>query len=168
VLIIGGSVILLIVVSIAGLVWMWNKNRNVVEPIADSFLRQVESQDYDAAYQSLGPEWKKKDNEAAFSHLENVMRRVMGPLQSKTFETFDVNRSTEGSMAVIGFHGVFQNGGGDISLTLMDSTGQWRVVGHRINSPIFIKALTCPNCKKLNKEMSAFCPSCGKPNPILQ
>ncbi|UCG34341.1 MAG: DUF4019 domain-containing protein [Phycisphaerales bacterium] len=158
-----GGVLLLVVICGGGFAWLILGGKAEVEPIVEDFLARLEKQDYSGAYNRLGTEWKSIDTLEAFTKLEKRMREVTGPLQSRELEGFNIQRATGGSIAVCTYTGQFANGAGSITITLTDSSGSWKVVGHRIDSPLFIQVLTCPHCGAVSQSLADYCPSCGKP-----
>lgn len=163
-----GGLLLVIAVCAGGFSWLILGGKAEVEPAVEAFLTQVESEDYTGAYNSLGPEWKTKDTQVSFEHLEKVIRLTMGSMQSKTFEGFHIDWKNGKSVAEITYNAIFTKGGGELALTLMKSTGTWKVVGHRVNSPLFVKTLTCPHCKTVQDGMGEYCSKCGKKMPYAQ
>ena len=163
-LLVGGLIFTVLAALCAGgFAWLWLGGKSEVEPIAEAFLAAIEQEAYSEAYASLGPEWKSIDTLESFTNLEGVIRQAMGPLNTKTFYSFTIDRRTGGGIAVLVYTGQYENGRGQVTITLSDKLGQWKVVGHRVDSPLLLKVLTCPHCGAVNKQLAAFCSACGEP-----
>jgi hypothetical protein len=163
-----GGAVLLVGVCGGGFAWFIMRGKAEVEPVAEAYLAKIESQDYSGAYDSIGPEWKGMQSLEQFTRFQTLFRKHLGPLQSKSIDDFNIKRETGTSVAVMGYSAKFQNAGGTITLTLTNSTGAWKVAGHRVDSPLFAKLLTCPNCKSVNQSLGEFCSSCGKPMTLQE
>ena len=70
---------------------------------------------------------------------------------------------TGGGTAVLVYTGYYANGQGQLTITLSDKSGEWRVIGHRVDSPVLLTVLTCPHCGEVSKQIAAFCSACGEP-----
>ncbi|HRX87320.1 MAG TPA: DUF4019 domain-containing protein [Phycisphaerae bacterium] len=158
--------VLLTFTCIGGFVWFIMSGKAEVEPAADTFLDALAEGDYAAAYDQLAPQWKQKDSVEQFEQIEKRFRAVMGPMQSRSVRSFNITRTTDaGGEASLVYKVKFANGDGDVTLSLVESGGAWRVVSHRIESPLLEKAQTCTQCGAKNPGMGHFCTQCGAALP---
>jgi hypothetical protein len=158
-----GSVVLVALFCAGGIAWFVVGGKAEVEPVAEAFLAKIENQDYAGAYDSIGPEWKGIHDLEQFTKFQKLFRKHLGPLQSKSLDDFNIKNDSGTRIAVMGYAASFKNATGNITLTLTHSTGTWKVAGHRVDSPLFAKLLTCANCKNVNATLGEFCTFCGKP-----
>lgn len=134
-----------------------------VKPVADLFVGRLVAEDYEGAYESIGPEWKAVQSKEQFEDTMVAIHGVMGPLQNRNQQGLRVNSHTGTSTAVVTYAGTFEKGPGTIKASFSDKSGTWRVIGWRVESPLFAAALTCPSCKQKAASLSRFCPSCAAP-----
>lgn len=158
-----GAAVLGVAICAGGFSWLILGGKAEVEPAVEAFLAKIGAEDYAGAYDSIGPEWKNLQTLEQFTKMHQIFRKHLGPLQSKTFADFNIKRDSGASVAVIGYRANFKNAAGAITVTLTNSTGDWKVAGHRVDSPFFTKLLTCEHCKTVNESLGKFCSSCGKP-----
>ena len=81
----GAGFLLLVVICGGGFAWLIVGGRAEVRPIVDDFFARIDKQDYVGAYNNvLGPEWRSIDTLESFTRLEERMREIMGPPQSRS------------------------------------------------------------------------------------
>ena len=66
------------------------------------------------------------------------------------------------SLAFANYSAVFAKGTGTIKATFSNSSGEWRVMGWRVDSSLLPALLTCKNCKNVSKSPAELCPTCGQ------
>jgi hypothetical protein len=146
-----------------GVVWLLLGSKADVQPAADAFLDAIDARDYVLAYKYVGPEWKQKDDLAGFTKLEKRFRQILGAAVNRSLSSFNVKRGTGGSVAVFTYSVEFANGAAEETLTLTDVSGEWKVVGQHIDSPLLVESLTCSKCGAENAMGAKFCGQCGEP-----
>lgn len=146
----------------------FQREKASVEAIATAYLNAVESGNYAAAYKQLAPETQALQSLATYERAQEIFRRTLGAIQSRTNAGWNIFKSTSGGRAEFRYDTKFANGSGVITLGFVDSNGKWIVSGHHIDSPLFVNVLTCPSCEHVQKDFSPYCPACGKANPKLQ
>ncbi len=160
----GGGAVLFIALGCVGLFgWFFLGGKAEVDPVVDDFIATIEAADYAGAYQKTGTEWQQLQTPETFAQTIKLIQDTMGPLQSKSFAGFNIERKPDGSMAVSRYHGQFANAQGEIAVSLSNAGGNWRVVGYRVDSPLFLTVLACKHCGAIAEKLAAFCPQCGKP-----
>ncbi len=161
-LFIGGTgLFVLVLLCGGGLYWFYTSSQAEVEQVVNAFQTQLDAENYAAAYQAIGPEWKLINSQADFTELESTIFSQLGKLQSKTMFSFNVNEATSGGTAYIIYNCTFEKGQGQVKYSLTSSTGTWRIVGHHVESPAMIKVLACPSCGEVMSDLVKFCSECG-------
>ena len=119
-LIVGLVGVLAIAVFIATL---WS-GYSAVEPVVEAYLALIEAEDYSAAYDVLGDEFRRVDSPQSFTKLQRRFRAILGPLQAKRAHGFQVKHGTAGSMAVVQYAATFANGDAEIIITVSKASGE--------------------------------------------
>ncbi len=157
----GTGLFVLVLLCGGGLYWFYTSSQAEVEQAVNAFQARLDAEDYEVAYQAIGPEWKLLNSQADFTELESTIFSQLGKLQSKTMLSFNVNEATSGSTAYFIYNCTFEHGQGQVKYSLTKSTGAWRIVGHHVESPALLKVLACPSCSKVMNEFAKFCGECG-------
>jgi len=157
----GTGLFVLVLLCGGGLYWLYTSSQAEVEQVVNAFQTQLDAENYAAAYQAIGPEWKLINSQAAFTEFESTIFSQLGKLQSKTMFSFNVHEATSGGTAYIILNCTFEKGQGQVKYSLTSSTGTWRIVGRHVESPAMIKVLACPNCGEVMSDLVKFCSECG-------
>jgi len=152
---------LLVFTCIGGMVWFIFAGKAKVEPTAAAFLDAVSAEDYAAAYEYVGPEWRQVDNFERFAVIETRLRDILGPPANRSLTMFSASSGTGGGHANMEYKVQFANGNATVKLALTDASGEWRVIAHRVESPLIAQAQTCRQCGAFTSTMGPFCSQCG-------
>jgi len=159
---IGGTGLLVLgLLCAGGFAWFAWQGKADIEPVVDAFQKQIDAENYAAAYQAVGPEWKAINTPAQFADFESTIFRQLGKMQSKSLHYFNRQASTNGGTAYIIYNCVYEKGQGQVKYSLTKSTGSWRIVGHHVESPAMMKVLACPSCNTVMNDFVQFCSACG-------
>jgi ssDNA-binding Zn-finger/Zn-ribbon topoisomerase 1 len=158
-----GLLVVLVALCGGGFALFMAQGKAKIDPVAEAFVQKLNAKDYSGAYASIGPEWKKIQEPAKFEEFLTLIHDVMGSCQSKSVTSMNFKSLGSGSTAQVVYSAKFTNGSGTIRASFTNSSGPWKVVGWRVESPLFKQALTCPKCNQTSKNLAKFCPSCGAP-----
>jgi hypothetical protein len=158
------TVLMLVLLGAAAGVGVYFYGRAQFGPMCEQYLALVEKGDYRAAYDSLGPQWRKGDTFEDYEKFEKAVRVKLGSCRTKKITNVDVSaRSGRDTYAQITYDATFENGGGVITFTILKEQGGWLIEGVHYDSPILETLLKCPSCGAPLRGWVKFCPECGKP-----
>jgi len=98
----GTGLFVLVLLCGGGLYWLYTSSQAEVEQVVNAFQTQLDAENYAAAYQAIGPEWKLINSQAAFTEFESTIFSQLGKLQSKTMFSFNVHARAGGQAQCFG------------------------------------------------------------------
>lgn len=110
---------------------------------AETFLDDVEAGRLDEAWDGTAATFRGAMARKQFDDMADLVRRVMGPLRSRTLANVHVRSVAGGpSTTSLTLLGAFERGAGTISLEMEDEGGAWKVRAWRVDSPLFLEAMS--------------------------
>ena len=158
------TVMVLVLLGIAAGAGIYFYGRARFGPMCERYLGLVEQGDYRAAYDSLGPQWRKADTFEDYEKFEKAARAKLGACRSRKLTGVDLSaRAGRDTYAKVTYDATFENGDGAIVFTILKEEGGWLIEGVHYGSPLLATLLTCASCGAELKGWVKFCPKCGKP-----
>lgn len=154
----GGALLFLLLLGggVLGILYAGNR---AVEPAIDAYLDRVEKGDYAAAYANTHATFKQALSEEQFVVFARRVSAALGPYRSKSVRGININTVNGETTTVARYSMTYQNGTASGTFTLING----QIARVDFDSPLLQSAMKCPYCGGALREVTKFCPSCGKP-----
>lgn len=131
-------------------------------PACDTYLAQVQSGDFAAAYAGTAQYFKTNGwDEATYTRFERRIQHALGHLESKTRVGVQVLPGKER----LTYKAQYSTEPVLITFVLEQEGEAWKVAGVNYASPIVNAGFHCPACGASNRWNALYCTHCGKELP---
>jgi len=133
----GVLVIFAIIMGIIGF-FVVNKGNKEFDPIVDSYINNVQAQQYSQAYNTLGDDWKAVQTEADYANFESTVQCALGTFVSKTMGNVEISKEAGYfDMATVEYYMQFSNYDADVIYIFYKYDDGWKLVSVEYNSEVF-------------------------------
>jgi len=138
--IVGGGVVLAIACCAGFIYWGYQSSAEIASPRIDDFFAAVNQGKSAELYANdTSADFRSVTTKQDFTEFCELLKTRLGPLESKSFQSFNRRQHNADSMIEVAYEATFERASGTISAMLIEEGGKWKFSGIHVNSPALLQ-----------------------------